>query len=141
MVDHAALAGVKQRYAALSPHLDERKRRLMVAAETVALVPRSLAAVARVTGLARTTIMRGVEELQQPEPMVEGRIRRHGAGRKRAVDKDLTLRADLERLIEPGSRGDPGSPLRWTCKSTRKLAAQLTEMGHPIGQPGAPAAS
>ncbi len=133
MVDAAALAGVKQRYAALSPHLDERKRRLMVASETVALGPRSLAAVSRATGLARTTIARGVKELQQPDEMAEERVRRLGAGRKRAVDKDATLRGDLERLVEPGSRGDPGSPLRWTCKSTRTLAAHLTEMGHQIG--------
>jgi transposase len=133
VVDAAALAGVKQRYAALSPHLDERKRRLMVAAETVALGPRSLAGVSRATGMARTTIMRGIKELHQPDELAEERVRRPGAGRKRAVDKDPTLRGDLERLVEPGSRGDPESPLRWTCKSTRKLAAQLTEMGHQIG--------
>jgi hypothetical protein len=66
-------------------------------------------------------------------PIAEGRVRREGAGRRRAVDKDPTLRIDLERLIEPESRGDPESPLRWTCKSTRKLAAQLTAMGHQIG--------
>ncbi len=133
MVDAAALEGLKQRYAALSPHLDERRRRLMVAAETVALGPRSLAAVSRATGLARTTIMRGISELEQPEPIAEGRVRREGAGRRRAVDKDPTLRGDLERLVDPGSRGDPESPLRWTSKSTRKLAAQLTDMGHQIG--------
>jgi transposase len=133
MVDAAALAGVTQRYAALSPHLDERKRRLMVAAETVALGPGSLAAVSRATGIARTTIMRGIKELDRPVEIAEERVRRPGAGRKRAVDKDPTLRSDLERLVEPGSRGDPESPLRWTCKSTRKLAAQLTEMGHQIG--------
>ncbi len=133
MVDAAALAGVKQRYAALSPHLDERKRRLMVASETVALGPRSLAAVSRATGLARMTIARGVKELHQPDEMAEERVRRLGAGRKRAVDKDPPLRGDLERLVEPGSRGDPESPLRWTCTSTRTLAAHLTEMGHQIG--------
>jgi transposase len=133
VVDAAALAGVKQRYAALSRHLDERKRRLMVAAETVALGPRSLAGVSRATGMARTTIMRGIRELHQPDEVAEERVRRPGAGRKRAADKDPTLRGDLERLVEPGSRGDPESPLRWTCKSTRKLAAQLTEMGHQIG--------
>jgi transposase len=133
VVDAAALAGVKQRYAALSPHLDERKRRLMVASETVALGPRSLAAVSRATGLARMTIARGVKELHQPDEMAEERVRRLGAGRKRAVDKDPTLRGDLERLVEPGSRGDPESPLRWTCTSTRTLAAHLTEMGHQIG--------
>ena len=118
---------------ALSPHLDERKRRLMVAAETISLGPRSIAAVSRATGMSRKVIRRGIAELQQPAPMPAGRVRRPGAGRKRAVDKDPTLRADLDRLVEPGSRGDPESPLRWTCKSTRKLAAELTAMGHQIG--------
>ncbi len=92
-----------------------------------------MSAVSRATGLARTTIMRGLQEVHVPEPVVEGRVRRPGSGRKRAVDKDPTLLADLERLVEPGSRGDPESSLRWTSKSTRKLAAELTEMGHPIG--------
>ena len=64
---------------------------------------------------------------------MEGRTRRPGGGRKRAVDKDPTLLAELERLVEPGSRGDPESPLRWTSKRTAKLAAELTRMGHPLG--------
>jgi hypothetical protein len=133
VVEPAALAGVKQRYAALSPRLDERRRRLMVAAEAMALGPRGVAAVSRATGVARTTIMRGIKELEQPEPVAEERVRRLGAGRKRAVDKDPSLRGDLEGLVEPGSRGDPESSLRWTSKSLRKLAAELNEMGHQIG--------
>ena len=133
VVEAAALAGVKQRYAALCPRLDERRRRLMVAAEAVALGPRGVAAVSRATGVARTTIMRGVKELQQPEPIAEERVRRAGAGRKRAVDKDPTLLADLEGLVEPGSRGDPESALRWTSKSLRNLAAELNQKGHQIG--------
>jgi hypothetical protein len=88
VVDAAALAGVKQRYVASSPHLDERKRRLIVAAETVALGPRTFAAVSWAAGMARTTIARGIKELHQPEEMAEERVRRPGAGRKRAVDKD-----------------------------------------------------
>ena len=133
VIDAAALAGVKQRYAALSPRLDERRRRLMVAAEAIALGPRSVAAVERVTGVARSTIIRGIRELREPEPIAETRVRRPGAGRKRAVDKDRTLLADLEALVEPGSRGDPESALRWTSKSLRRLAAELNEMGHAIG--------
>ena len=105
----------------------------MVAAEAVALGPRSVAAVERVTGVARSTIIRGIKELREPEPIAETRVRRPGAGRKRAVDKDPTLLADLEALVEPGSRGDPESSLRWTSKSLRKLAAELNEMGHQIG--------
>ena len=133
MVDAAALEGVKQRYAALSPRLDERRRRLLVAAEAVALGPRSVAAVERATGVARSTIRRGIKELHEAEPIAEARVRRPGSGRKRTVDKDPTLRPDLEALVEPGSRGDPESSLRWTSKSLRKLAAELTEMGHQIG--------
>jgi hypothetical protein len=79
--------------------------------------------VALATGLAPSTIGRGLKELQQEEP--SGRIRRPGAGRKPATVKDPTLRADLEALVEPTTRGDPESPLRWTCKSVRRLAEAL----------------
>ena len=105
----------------------------MVAAEALTLGPRSVAAVEHATGVARSTIRRGIKELAEPEPIADARVRRPGAGRKRAVAKDPTLRTDLEALVEPGSRGDPESSLRWTSKSLRKLAAELNEMGHQIG--------
>ena len=105
----------------------------MLAGEALALGPGSILAISQATGVARDTIARGIKDLQHPESLVEGRIRLPGGGRKRAVDKDPTLLADLEHLVEPGSRGDPQSPLRWTSKSTAKLAAALTDMGHPIG--------
>ena len=106
----------------------------MVAAEALALGPRSVVAVSRATGISRGAITRGIQELREAAPVVmEGRVRRPGGGRKRAVDKDPTLLAELERLVEPGSRGDPESPLRWTSKSTTKLAAELTRRGHPVG--------
>ncbi len=105
----------------------------MVAAEALALGPGSVLAVSRVTGVSRGAISRGIQELGELPPVMEGRIRRPGGGRKRAVDKDPTLLAELERLVEPGSRGDPESPLRRTRKSTAKLAAELTRMGHPVG--------
>ncbi len=133
MVDKDAVASVRQRFLAVSARLDERSRRLMVAAEAIALGRGSVAAISRATGMSRDTITDGIKELQQPETTPPGRIRRRGGGRKKAVDKDPTLLADLERLVDPGSRGDPMSPLRWTCKSTSRLSAELTTMGHPVG--------
>jgi transposase len=133
MVEAAAIEALKRRFLAVSPFLDERTRRLMLAGEALALGPGSILAISQATGVARDTIARGIKDLQHPESLVEGRIRLPGGGRKRAVDKDPTLLADLEHLVEPGSSGDPQSPLRWTSKSTAKLAAALTDMGHPIG--------
>ena len=133
MVEAAAIEALKQRFLAVSPFLDERTRRLMLAGEALALGPGSILAISRATGVGRATIAHGIKDLQHPESLMEGRVRLPGGGRKRAVDKDPTLLADLERLVEPGSRGDPESPLRWTSKSTAKLAAALTAMGHPVG--------
>ena len=87
---------------------------------------------ARATGLSRTTVQRGMADVQAGEAGGKGRIRRQGAGRPRVVERDLTLKQDLEALIEPTSRGDPESPLRWTCKSVRKLAAELQRQGHAV---------
>ncbi len=133
MVDEAAVAGVRRRFQALAPRLDERSRRLMLAAEAITLGRGSVAAISRATGVTRDTIADGIKELQQPEPASPGRVRRPGGGRKKAVDKDPTLLEDLERLVDSGSRGDPMSPLRWTCKSLRKLSAELAVMGHVAG--------
>ena len=128
MVDEA---GIRRRYQALAGAADERVRRLVVAAEALALGWGGQVAVARATGVARTTIQQGIRELQRPEVRAgKGRIRRPGGGRKRTVATDPTLREDLERLVEPTSRGDPESPLRWTCKSVRKLAQELQAQGH-----------
>ncbi len=87
---------------------------------------------ARATGLARSTVQRGVSDVQAGRSLERGRIRREGAGRPRAEERDPTLRADLEALIEPTSRGDPTSPLRWTTKSVRNLAAELRRQGHAV---------
>ena len=120
MIEAAALVGVKQRYAALGPRLDERRRRLMVAAEAVTLGPRGVAAVARATGVARTTIMRGVKELQEPEPIADERCDDRVLDGSEAVDKDFYACSPISKvLVEPVTRGDPESPLRWTCKSVR----------------------
>ena len=115
--------------------LDERSRRLLVAAESKAWGRGGVSAVSRATGVSRQVIRQGLAELQQPVLPPAGRIRRAGGGRKKAVEKDPALLAELEELVEPTTRGDPESPLRWTCKSVRKLAAELQRRGHPISYP------
>ena len=123
---------IRRRFELLDPHLDERTRRLTAAAEAEAIGFGGVAMVARATGFSRLTIRRGIKELKAvPGLRSEGRrIRRPGGGRKRTVDTDLTLRADLEKLVQPTERGEPESPLRWTCKSVRRLAEELKRMGH-----------
>ena len=88
----------------------------------------------KATGVSRRAIGEGMKELSQPRQATGRRVRREGGGRKKTVAKDPTLLADLERLVEPVTRGDPESPLRWTCKSLRKLAAELNGMGHRTSQ-------
>lgn len=121
---------IRRRYGLLVGVLDERARRLVLGAEAAALSHGGVSAVARATGVSRAMISRGVAELTEwPEPSTS-RIRRKGGGRKRTADQDPTLLTDLERLVEPVTRGDPESALRWTTKSVRRLSAELNEMGH-----------
>jgi hypothetical protein len=130
VIDESA---IRTRCEALMPTLDERARRLVLGAEAMAAGRGGQAAVVRATGAAAATIRRGMSELGEPPgDLAGGRIRRPGGGRKRTVDVDPTLRHDLEALIEPTSRGDPGSPLRWTTKSVRNLAAELQRGGHRV---------
>ena len=120
-----------RKFETLARVLDERTRRLVAAAEAEAMGFGGVMAVARASGLSRGTVIRGMAELKTaPERSSGRRVRRKGAGRKRTVDRDATLQRDLESLVEPVTRGDPESPLRWTCKSVRQLAAQLNRMGH-----------
>ncbi|MBI3695602.1 MAG: ISAzo13 family transposase [Acidobacteria bacterium] len=130
-----ALAGVRKRFAALEKVLDERSRRLVVAAESTAWGQGGISAVSRATGVSRQVIRLGLAELRRPAGRSAGRIRRQGGGRKKAVEKDATLAADLERMVESTTRGDPESPLRWTCKSVRKLAEELQRLDHQITYP------
>ncbi len=123
---------VKSRFAALGPFLDERLRRIYAASEAEAIGYGGVSIVSRATGVSRRAIAVGKKELGRPAPSPQGRIRKAGAGRKRAVDKDPSIMDELEKLIEPVTRGDPESPLRWTCKSVRKLANELTSMGHTV---------
>jgi hypothetical protein len=128
-VNHTQL---KQRFDLLTPFLDERRIRLYVAAEAKSLGFGGVTEVSKTTGISRPTIHLGCRELSQPPPAspVNQHIRKPGGGRKRTVEMDPTLCKDLESLIEPTTRGRPESPLRWTCKSVRKLAEELNAMGH-----------
>ncbi len=123
---------ITRRFALLARHLDERARRLLAASEAMAIGRGGASAVARATGVSRRMIGEGIKELTGGPPAGAVRIRRPGGGRKRTVDTDPTLREDLERLVEPVTRGDPESPLRWTCKSVRKLAEELRGIGHAV---------
>jgi len=128
-------AGIQQRFGALHEVLDERSRRLVAAAESLALGRGGISAVSRATGVSRQVIRQGLAELNQPPMRPTGRVRRPGGGRKRAVEKEPSLAADLESLVEPVTRGDPESPLRWTCKSVRRLAEELRPLGHRVSYP------
>jgi hypothetical protein len=121
---------IQERFEQLEPFLDERSRRVFAAAEANCLGHGGVSLLSTITGLARSTIRRGQLELASPPPLISERIRRVGGGRKKASVTDATLTADLEKLVEPLSRGDPMSPLRWTCKSVRTLSAALKKKGH-----------
>jgi transposase len=125
---------IRLRYEALDPLLDERARRRFVAAEALSAGHGGIATVARITGVARSTIGRGLKEIRGPvvDPAPRGRVRRAGGGRKPLTVTDATLLDDLQVLLEPVTRGDPMAPLRWTAKSLRNLAKGLGELGHRI---------
>ena len=123
---------IKDRFARVAQSLDERTRRLVAASEALSLGRGGISATARATGLSRAAIRHGIAELQGAAAAAPGRIRRPGGGRKKTVDIDPSLVPDLEALVEPTTRGDPEGPLRWTCKSVRKLAAALQERGHRV---------
>jgi hypothetical protein len=129
------VSGIKKRFSVLSGLLDERSRRLVAAAESLALGRGGISAVSRATRMSRPVIRLGLGELENPQTVVRGRVRRPGGGRKRIVETDSDLVGDLEGLVEPATRGDPESPLRWTCKSVRRLAEELKRQGHVISYP------
>jgi DNA-binding phage protein len=118
-------------FASLWPHLNERERRLVSAAIARELGHGGITAVSRTSGLSRATLTKATGELDE-EPLEAGRIRREGAGRPSLPEVDPELESALEDLVDPDSRGDPESPLRWTIKSSRQLASALTKSGHPI---------
>jgi hypothetical protein len=131
--------GIEAKYTTLQPLLDERARRLWAAVEARAIGRGGIIRVAEATGLSRGTIRAGLRELDTPAPADEGRpsagrLRRPGGGRKPLVDQDPDLLRDLEALVDPVTRGDPMSPLRWTCKSAAKLAEGLRSRGHAVSE-------
>src|SRR3954449_1124208 len=128
------LTGIAQRFKAVQAVLDERSRRLVAAAESAAIGRGGVSAVCRATGMSRQVIRQGMAELSESAVYPPGRVRRPGGGRKKTTAQDPTLLRDLEWLVEPVTRGDPESPLRWTCKSLRKLAEELREQGHTVSQ-------
>src|SRR5271165_383295 len=132
MIDEDSLHKLRQRNWAILPQLDERQRRLFAAAEARAAGHGGIAAVARVTRIAASTIGRGLKELDASPPPTPNRIRRPGGGRKALTQTNPGLLDDLNALVEPDARGDPMSPLRWTCKSLRRLAAELEKLGHKV---------
>jgi hypothetical protein len=137
MQDAREVERIRRAYDALRPAMDERVRRQWAAVEARQLGYGGVAAVSRATGLSRTTVVAGLAELDLPagrRSAEAARVRRPGGGRRPLTEADPGLLAALESLVGPTSRGDPESPLRWTTKSTRHLAGELTRLGHPVGR-------
>ena len=135
MEDAHVIARIQTKYKSLEPEMDERMQRQWAASEAREVGWGGITAVAQATGISRTTITAGLRELMLPEEerMQEaGRIRRPGGGRKPVTEIDPGILAALEALIQPTTRGDPESPLRWTCKSTENLAKELSRQNHPV---------
>ena len=135
MQDAATIQGIKSRYVALDALMDERVRRQWAAAEAKSYGWGGVRAVSRATGISPNTIVKGFAELAtrkaNPRAPLESRLRKPGGGRKGATDADPELAIALDRLVDPTTRGDPQSSLRWTCKSTTRLSRELLRQGHP----------
>ena len=129
MIDESKIA---ERFAGLGPELNERQRRLWAASEARACGRGGIAAVARATGISEDTVGRGIKELVAGVRLEPGQVRRRGAGRRALTVSDPSLLGDLERLVDPVTRGDPGSSLRWSSKSLGKLAGALVAAGHEV---------
>lgn len=138
IIEDGIIEPIRIRFNKLAWTLDERMRRLFAAAEASALGRGGITKVAQATGVSRRAIHVGLKELTNLKEPVENprkRIRKEGAGRKSAIQTDVGLMTALEKLVEPMTRGDPESPLRWTCKSLRTLAGELAANGHPVSYP------
>ena len=126
------MVALARKFRSIWPLLDERTRRIMAANEAIGLGYGGVSLVHRACGLSRKAIAKGIGEIEVGDSSLAGRIRRPGAGRKNLTVSDPALLAALDGLIDGGTRGDPESPLRWICKSTRTLAAELCAQQHPI---------
>lgn len=129
---------LSNKFKKISPYLDERTLRIWVATESLNLKYGGVSMLSEITGLSRPTIYSGIEELKKRKTknFIEeiNRARKSGGGRKKITEKNIALQNDLERLIDPVTRGDPMNPLRWTSKSTYNLADELNKMGHAVSQ-------
>jgi len=134
MIRPAQAYAARKRYQQIAPVLNEQSRRRFVALEARALGRGGVSFMARMTGLARSTIYRGVSDLRNNVTTPPGRIRKEGGGRKKKVLEDPTLLRDLERLLEPATRGDPMQLLRWTSRSLRNLVKDLAKKGHQVSR-------
>lgn len=123
---------LKDKYERIKHHFDEKSKRLWCANEAIEMGWGGVSAVSKATGVSRTTINAGIKEIAKKAESPINRIRRTGGGRKKKSENNKELITDLDSLIEPITRGDPESPLRWVCKSTRKLAAELNNQGHNV---------
>jgi len=123
---------ISKRHKILSPLLDEKAHRLMIATESKVLGHGGIGIVSKLTGVSRTTISTGLKELSQPDLIDISRIRKEGGGRKKAIDKLPAIEKELDKLIEPALRGEPDSPLMWTSKSLRKLSTELKSRGYNV---------
>jgi transposase len=129
VVDITAIAA---RFDALKSLLDERARRLLAAAESQAIGKGGISVVSKATGISRPVIRKGIADLNDPTALTPGRVRKEGGGRKKATDKDASLKTDLESILESTTRGDPQAALRWTCKSVRQLTEELKRRKHEV---------
>jgi transposase len=139
MQDAALIERIRQKFETLAPVMDERMRRQWAAAEAISLGWGGVSTVAVATGMSRNTVDVGLQEIRarkrgRNKAVVSKRIRRVGGGRKPILQSDPSILEALERLVEPLTRGDPESPLRWTCRSTRKLAEELQDQGYTVGE-------
>jgi transposase len=132
MINTGIVDWLLEKYRGLAPALNEKSRRRWAAVEATSLGRGGICAVSAATGLSRTTIYSGIRELQNGTTTENERIRRHGAGRKSLTSVNPDLQSALNTLIEDSTRGDPQTPLRWTCKSVRRLSEELKEQGHFI---------
>jgi hypothetical protein len=123
---------IANKFFVLKRELNERQRRLWAASEAMSLGHGGISIVAKATGMSRTTITQGVDELRNEKRLAENRVRREGGGRKKTTEIQPTLLPSLDALVEPTAKGDPMSPLRWTTKSTRRLCEMLNEEGFDV---------
>ena len=134
MIDVIDVEALRTHYRRIAGFLDERERRLFAANEALALGRGGVTAVSAASGIARSTINRGIAELKAGSNELGERVRRRGGGRKSAVDRQPGLRSALEELIEDAIRGDPQSPLRWVSRSQRNIATALRQQGFVVSQ-------